>query len=79
MIRHTATFIAYDASGRAYTIGVFQESAETITWAGGYTSPVEKRLTTSDGLHVNWRGKGIYQIVGAHENIEVTSDDPAAP
>jgi hypothetical protein len=79
MDRHTGTFAAYDASGRAYTIGVFQESADTVTSAGGHISPDEKRMTTVDGLHVNWKGKGRYEIVGGDENVTVTSDDPHAP
>ena len=79
MVRQTGTFTAYDAGGRRYTICVFQESADTVTSAGGHTSADEKRMTTSDGLHVNWRGKGRYEIVAAEENVAVTSDDPDAP
>ena len=79
MVRQTATFEARDSYGRSYTIGVFQESADMVTSAGGHTSPAEKRLTTADGLHVNWKGKGRYEIVGADENLTVTSDDPGAP
>jgi hypothetical protein len=79
MIRRTGTFTAYDSSGRVYTIGVFQESADTVTSAGGHISPEEKRLATADGLHVNWKGKGRYEIVGGDENVTVTSDDPHAP
>ena len=79
MVRHTGTFTAYDSNGRGYTIGVFQESAEAVTPAGGHVSPQEKRMTTADGLHVNWRGKGLYEIVGGDENVTVTSDDPDAP
>lgn len=79
MIQHTGSFTAYDSSGRGYTIGVFQESSDTVTSAGGHLSPQDKRMTTADGLHVNWRGKGLYEIVGGDENVTVTSDDPHAP
>jgi hypothetical protein len=79
MSRHTGTFTAYDRSGRPYTIGVYQQSTETVTAAGGHVSPEEKRMTTADGLHVNWRGKGEYEIVAGDENVPVTCDDPAAP
>ena len=79
MVRRTGTFTACDSRGRVYTIGVFQESADTVASAGGHTSPGEKRMTTADGLHVNWKGKGRYEIVGGDENVAVTSDDPHAP
>ena len=78
-MHQTGTFTAYDRDGRPYTIGVFQESAAGVTAAGGHVSPDEKRMTTADGLHVNWRGKGRYEVVGGDENITVTCDDPEAP
>ncbi len=69
--KHTGTFIAYDADGNEYTIYVFTKFIERIEG--------RKSLNTSDGEAVDRIGKGRYRVLTGFGDVEVTSDDPAAP
>lgn len=76
--RHTGTFEAVGTDGETYTIFEFTEYTETTTHGGGRSEmPGLKELQTSDGLSVNYVGKGQYKIV--QTGMLLRSDSPDAP
>lgn len=70
-------FVAKNGSGDEYTIIVTQEFLESRDLDGNVsTTPLLKSLDTVDGHPVNFIEKGKYYLV--LEEIDLTSDDPAA-
>jgi hypothetical protein len=51
--RHTKTFVAYDASGREWTIHEYTEFIASRTRAGVQEAPGLKSFQTDQGLSVN--------------------------
>jgi len=79
-IRQTGRFVATGANGKRYHVNVFTECVSTGRDLDGNSQELEgiKSLKLDDGTHVNRIDQGRYQTVGLVE-VELTSDDPAAP
>jgi hypothetical protein len=78
MIKRTGSFIATDYNGRQYKIYIYTDYLN----AGNFQEPSVlvpgmKDLRTSDGMHVNRREKGEYEIV--EMGLIIHSDSPEAP
>ena len=79
MERHTETFVAFhEEDKRSETLHVFTEFKD----AGSQDDPnakiaTFKQLRTSDGRVVQWKKKGVYEILDTGETL--TSDALDAP
>ncbi|HLX61013.1 MAG TPA: hypothetical protein VKX17_06995 [Planctomycetota bacterium] len=75
MTKHKGSFVATGTDGKEYVVHIHANMIEINTREG--LSEIEglKTLTTN-GEHVNRKGKGHYQIMGG---IDLRSDDPHAP
>lgn len=72
------TFEASDDEGTTHTLHVYQEHVPTGTRANpNATDPGMKRILTANGLSVNRRGKGEYEIVQTGQLLR--SSVPDAP
>lgn len=67
-----------ESAGKTYTLHVYQNYVREGTRENpDRPIPTTKVLQLSNGQSVNYREKGVYQIVDTGERL--TSDDPNAP
>lgn len=78
MEKLTQTFEAKTPTGKSVTLFQYQEFISTRTLSGDAGPlPGLKRLTTTEGYHVNRIDKGVYEIVETGERLH--TNDPKAP
>jgi hypothetical protein len=76
-IVRTSTFKAVNDAGDEFEIDVYTTFVDTSTLGQRNELPTGRQLRTSDGDAVNWKEKGVYQIVAT--GMIVRSSDPKAP
>lgn len=70
------SFEAWDGRGITHTLHVYQKQISAATRGDPTaTIPGMKRIVTSDGDSVNWRGRGEYEIVQTGEILRSTESD----
>ena len=78
MERQTGTFTAQDQTGKIHTIYEYTDVMDVGTLDNpSATMPGMRRLRTSDGQVVNYKQKGVYEIVAT--GVILKSNDPKAP
>jgi hypothetical protein len=78
MKRHTGTFTAQDKTGKIHTVHEYTDFIDAGTLDDpSATIPGLKQLRTSDGQVLNYKQKGVYEIVAT--GIILKSNDPKAP
>ncbi len=77
-VKKTASFKATSDDGQQFIIDVLTEFHETTTNTGRKVVEANKSLKTTDGMDVNPKEKGVYEIADL-DGLVVRSQDPAAP
>jgi hypothetical protein len=77
MERLTESFVATGERTGKCTVNIYTKFVNTSTHDGQSEMATTKRLTTSDGRVLNYKGKGLYQVVDTGEMLK--SADPKAP
>lgn len=78
-LKETGRYTARTADGTVVDLVEYTQFHEGNTSSGSYSEAGTKQLRTADGDEVGRVSKGRYNAIIDGEEIELTSDDPAAP
>jgi hypothetical protein len=76
------TFTAKEGDGTEHVVVIYaqQFSTATLDGAGGGWMEGSRSMRTTAGAHVNFKGKGAYELLASDGRlVPLTSDDANAP